>query len=59
MSPIILPFKEHSVRCPDKNFILYNATIEWLMGDETHDGIANLVEKWYSVLESNRIIQFI
>lgn len=28
-------------------------------GDEHHDGIANLVEKWYSILESNRIIQFI
>lgn len=29
--PIIIPFKATSVRCPQKNFILYPIVFEWLM----------------------------
>lgn len=53
MSPIILPFKEHSVRCPDKNFILYNATIEWLM----KEGISP--SDVYVVTRSSTVIDFV
>lgn len=53
MSPIILPFKEKSVRCPDKNFILYTATIEWLM----REGISP--NDVYVVTKSSVVIDFV
>lgn len=28
-------------------------------GYDVHDGVVNLVEEWYSILENNRLIQFI
>lgn len=51
MSPIIIPFKERSVRCPDKNFILYNATIEWLMNEGVSPSDVYVVTKSPTVID--------
>lgn len=34
--PIIIPFKETSIRCPEKNFYLFPYTLEWLYEQDVY-----------------------
>lgn len=51
--PIIIPFKETSVRCPNKNFILFPYVIKWL--DKQNINHQNI----YVVSSSNKVEDFI
>ena len=53
-TPIIIPFKHESKRCPMKNYALFDATVRWLK-DEGVDGGVYVVSKSWSALNFARM----
>ena len=51
--PVIIPFKEKSIRCPNKNFVLFEYTYDWLKKQNVDD--SNI----YVVSESDKVKHFI
>lgn len=54
LTPILIPFKHESNRCPMKNYALFDATVRWLR-DEGVDGGVYAVSKAWSALNFARM----
>lgn len=46
VTPVLIPFKHESKRCPMKNYALFDATVRWLKDEGVEDGVHVVSKSW-------------